>query len=46
MSTEALPLKVAGLSARYGVVPALNDVPITVGIGEIVTLIGANGEGK
>lgn len=46
MSTEALPLKVAGLSARYGVVPALNDVTITVGIGEIVTLIGANGAGK
>lgn len=46
MSTEALPLKVAGLSARYGVVPALNDVNITVGSGEIVTLIGANGAGK
>ena len=46
MSTEALPLKVAGLSARYGVVPALNDVSITVGSGEIVTLIGANGAGK
>lgn len=46
MSTEVLPLKVAGLSARYGVVPALNDVSITVGSGEIVTLIGANGAGK
>lgn len=46
MSTEALPLKVTGLSARYGVVPALNDVSITVGSGEIVTLIGANGAGK
>lgn len=46
MSNETLPLAVAGLSARYGVVPALNDVSITVGTGEIVTLIGANGAGK
>jgi branched-chain amino acid transport system ATP-binding protein len=46
MSNETLPLAVAGLSARYGVVPALNDVSIIVRAGEIVTLIGANGAGK
>jgi branched-chain amino acid transport system ATP-binding protein len=46
MSNETLPLAVAGLSARYGVVPALNDVSVTVGNGEIVTMIGANGAGK
>lgn len=46
MSNETLPLAVTGLSARYGVVPALNDVSITVANGEIVTMIGANGAGK
>lgn len=46
MSTEAAPLKVTGLSANYGVVPALRDVSITVAAGQIVTLIGANGAGK
>lgn len=46
MGTEAIPLEVTNLSARYGVVPALNDVTIRVEAGQIVTLIGANGAGK
>jgi len=46
MTNEAQPLVVTGLSVSYGVVPALNHVSITVGTGEVVTLIGANGAGK
>jgi len=46
VNTEPVPLAVAGLSASYGVVPALRDVSITLYSGEIVTLIGANGAGK
>jgi len=46
MPAGACPLAVSGLSARYGVVPALDAVSITVRKGEIVTLIGANGAGK
>lgn len=39
-------LSVRGLSARYGKVTALGDAEITVGSGQIVTVIGANGAGK
>ncbi|HTD36968.1 MAG TPA: ABC transporter ATP-binding protein [Candidatus Limnocylindrales bacterium] len=39
-------LEVDGLVARYGRITALEDVSLTVGEGEIVTLIGANGAGK
>jgi len=39
-------LKVAGLSARYGKVHAVNDAVLEVGAGQIVTVIGANGAGK
>jgi branched-chain amino acid transport system ATP-binding protein len=39
-------LEVAGLEVRYGAVPALRGVDITVGDGEIVGLIGPNGAGK
>ncbi|NMN60915.1 branched-chain amino acid transport system ATP-binding protein [Xanthobacter sp. SG618] len=45
-SPSLLPLEVRGLSARYGVVPALRDVNLVLKSGEIVTLIGANGAGK
>ena len=45
-SPAILPLDVRGLSARYGVVPALRDVDLSLRSGEIVTLIGANGAGK
>ena len=40
------PLVVEGLEVFYGAVHALKNVSITVGQGEIVTLIGANGAGK
>lgn len=46
MVTEAVPLTVSGLSASYGVVPALRNVDLVVRSGQIVTLIGANGAGK
>ena len=39
-------LKLENVFARYGVVEALRGVSLTVGKGEIVTLIGANGAGK
>src|SRR5690606_2203107 len=46
MGTEPVPLEVFGLAARYGAVPAIRDVDLKVGRGEIVTIIGANGAGK
>ncbi len=39
-------LEVRNLSAGYGDVQILRDVSLSVGAGEIVTLIGANGAGK
>jgi len=39
-------LALRGVSAAYGAVRALDGVDLTVGPGEIVTLIGANGAGK
>ena len=39
-------LEVAALSSCYGRIPALTDVSLTVGAGELVALVGANGAGK
>jgi branched-chain amino acid transport system ATP-binding protein len=39
-------LKLAGVSASYGSVPAIHDVSIEIGEGEAVGLLGANGAGK
>ena len=39
-------LELRGVTASYGAVRALDGVDLTVGSGEIVTLIGANGAGK
>jgi branched-chain amino acid transport system ATP-binding protein len=39
-------LEIENLVARYGRITALNGISLTVGEGEIVTLIGANGAGK
>ena len=39
-------LKIANLSVFYGKIKALEDVSLTVGPGELVTVIGANGAGK
>jgi len=39
-------LEVSGARARYGAIEALAGVSLTVGEGEVVTLIGANGAGK
>jgi branched-chain amino acid transport system ATP-binding protein len=39
-------LEVEGLEVHYGNVAALKGVSLTVGHGELVTLIGANGAGK
>ncbi len=39
-------LTLSRVSARYGAVPAISDVSITVDEGEAVGLLGANGAGK
>jgi branched-chain amino acid transport system ATP-binding protein len=39
-------LKLQGVSASYGSVPAINNVSIEIGEGEAVGLLGANGAGK
>ncbi len=39
-------LEVKGLSVHYGGVIAVDDISFTVGVGEVVSMIGANGAGK
>ena len=39
-------LKVTGLEARYGRIPALRGIDLAVSAGELVALVGANGAGK
>ncbi|MCR4818992.1 MAG: ABC transporter ATP-binding protein [Fretibacterium sp.] len=39
-------LKVEKLNVNYGAIHAVRDVSLSIGRGEIVTLIGANGAGK
>jgi branched-chain amino acid transport system ATP-binding protein len=39
-------LTLSAVSARYGSVPAISDISITIGEGEAVGLLGANGAGK
>ncbi len=39
-------LDIAGLGVRFGNVPALRDVSLSVGAGEAVSVLGANGAGK
>src|SRR3974390_2131478 len=39
-------LTLSAVSARYGAGPAISDISITVGEGEAVGLLGANGAGK
>jgi branched-chain amino acid transport system ATP-binding protein len=43
---RCLVLKLEGVSASYGTVPAIHDVRIEIGEGEAVGLLGANGAGK
>ena len=39
-------LEIKNLCVNYGAIKALRGIDITVGEGEIVTLIGGNGAGK
>src|SRR5437868_7739547 len=39
-------LELERLSVNYGPVRAVNEISLTVGAGEIVALVGANGAGK
>ena len=44
--SEAPALELEGVEVRYGAVPAVRDLALRVGRGEIVGLIGPNGAGK
>ncbi|MEW6690509.1 MAG: ABC transporter ATP-binding protein [Pseudomonadota bacterium] len=39
-------LRVQGLEARYGRIPALKGIDLEIATGELVALVGANGAGK
>ncbi|MQY10287.1 High-affinity branched-chain amino acid transport ATP-binding protein LivF [Streptomyces sp. RB5] len=39
-------LEIKGMGARYGEAEVLHDVDLTIGAGEVVTLVGRNGAGK
>lgn len=46
MTLKTNTLELDGISARYGTVPAINNINLIVPNGSITTLIGANGAGK
>jgi len=46
LAASPVMLRVQGLAARYGAIEALREVSLEVRVGEIVSLIGANGAGK
>jgi branched-chain amino acid transport system ATP-binding protein len=45
-SSRPALLQATGLSVSYGAIRALHDITLSVGQGEVVALIGANGAGK
>jgi branched-chain amino acid transport system ATP-binding protein len=46
MTEPGALLEVAGLTVHHGQLPALRDVSLSVGAGEVQAIIGANGAGK
>jgi ABC-2 type transport system ATP-binding protein len=46
MTTQELAVRLSGLHKRYGQVPAVNGIDLTVRPGEMVALLGPNGAGK
>ena len=46
MSARVPLLEVSGLVVRYGAVTAVRGVDLTIGEGEIVSIVGPNGAGK
>ena len=43
---DTQPLRVTGLTKRYGAVTVLDDVSLSVAAGEVVCIVGPNGSGK
>jgi ABC-2 type transport system ATP-binding protein len=46
MSPTAAAIEVVGLEKRYGAIPAVDDLSLSVGTGEVFGLLGPNGAGK
>jgi len=44
--TPAVRVRVAGVSCRYDAIPALEEVTLDVGPGEMIGVVGPNGSGK
>ena len=46
MSARVPLLEVSGLVVRYGAVTAVRGIDLTIGEGEIISIVGPNGAGK
>ena len=46
MVSHGVDLEIAGLTKRYGNLPVVDDVDLTISAGEFMTLLGPSGSGK
>jgi branched-chain amino acid transport system ATP-binding protein len=46
MTNDEKLMSVSGLCARYGLIPAITDIDLSIAAGEAVAVLGSNGAGK